>query len=207
MTQVYLMRHAQKSKNITYLNNDENFLLKDEKRILSKDGQKQSELITELPFLQDVDIIFSSHYVRAISTVNYLAEKLNKPILINKNFGERIKKGYENIILPPNFRMLQLIDDNYKCDGGESRREVFERFYNALMEIVIKYNGKKILISSHKNAISMLLMNWCENKLSNHLECFYKNKIILNGHWDGSPEIFKLEFENDKLLNIEKIHY
>ena len=150
MTEVYLIRHAKKSNNIIYQNAEDNFLIKDEKRILSKEGQEQSKMLASLSFLQDTDVIFSSHFVRAMLTANYLAEKIKKPILINKNFGERLRTNNENIIFPKNYRMMQMKDEKYKVIGGESRQEVFKRFYNELMKIIKEYENKKIVIISHK---------------------------------------------------------
>ena len=81
-----------------------------------------------------------------------------------------------------------------------------DRFYSAILEITKQYNNKKIAIFSHKNAISMLIMEFCVNVIQDRLNCYYNDKLVIDGDWDGTPEIFKIDFENDKLINIQKIN-
>ena len=90
-TIVYLIRHSKKMEKslvVHELNND-NYQIKREKIILGVEGERRAEKLSNLPELQDIDIIYSSNYVRAIQTAKYLAEKRNLVINIDSRFGER----------------------------------------------------------------------------------------------------------------------
>ena len=89
LTQVYLIRHAEqlkiKNKIVKYESNQ----ISNEKIILSVAGEKEAEKISELEELKNIDILWSSNYVRAISTAKYIAEKNNIEINIDESFNER----------------------------------------------------------------------------------------------------------------------
>lgn len=59
------------------------------------------------------------------------------------------------------YTTAQLLDENLKNEGGESRKEVTERMTKALNRILNKYCGKRVAIVSHGAAINYLLMKWC----------------------------------------------
>lgn len=203
-TEIYLVRHAHKSNNILY-----SFPLDmqyaDEKRPLSVRGQMEAKQLSLLHCFDDTDMIYSSDYVRAMSTALYLAEKLDCKIHIYPGFGERIKRKDRSIYMPDDFRMQQMRDENYKIYGGESRKEVFARFYKGILMILEKNPNKKIVIFSHKTAITMLLMNWCSYVVENDVHLSYNGTPIFDGKWDGSPEIFRLIFDGIELISISKI--
>ena len=97
------------------------------------------------------------------------------------------------------FTIEQLLDENLKNVGGESRKEVKERMEKSF-DVILKENfEKRIAIVSHGAAIKFFLMKWC--KLNNKNEMQFNKKIIeLN-----SPGIIRLIFENNMLLELEQI--
>jgi 2,3-bisphosphoglycerate-dependent phosphoglycerate mutase len=205
MTEVYLIRDAEVFDNFRNYINSDSFVNINRKKILTSNGEEKSKILGELPFLGDVDFIISSNYVRSMSTVKYLAEKLNKPIIIDERFDERIRRGSENIEEPEDFEIRQFHDENYKLEGGESRKEVYDRVYNALLEVLDTFKDNKVVIGVPTTTISTLLLHhWCEVKLTDHLSCTYNGKEILDGTWN-SPEIFKLILEDKELIDIERL--
>lgn len=89
LTQVYLIRHAEQLKIKNKIVKNESNQISNEKIILSVAGEKEAEKISELEELKNIDILWSSNYVRAISTAKYIAEKNNIEINIDESFNER----------------------------------------------------------------------------------------------------------------------
>lgn len=206
-TIIYISRHSEPMKVENTLSND-NLQLQSEKQILSPKGERRAKILSEIDELQDIDVVISSNYVRAMSTAKYIADKNNKELIVIDDFGER-KFGINSWDeLPENFENKQLEDESYKMSNGESRKEVTQRMLNALNNVLDEYNGKKMVIVSHATAMNFLFMKLCEIKSDTEDECsskfYFNDKEFFDGKYDA-PELFKLEFEDKKLINIENI--
>ena len=163
-TTIYLMRHS-KSMRHTYLKTSDSLQMQNEKKILTVDGEKIAEKISERNMFNDIDKVYSSNYIRAISTAKYFAHKNNLDILIDENLGER-KFGISSWDeLPDDFERKQFIDENYKIGDGESQKEVCIRMYNSFVNILNENKNKKVLIVCHGTSMLYLLKKWCEVKL------------------------------------------
>lgn len=96
-TIVYLIRHSEQLKiNDRYVSSDDD-QIKNEKIILSIEGEKKAKELSEKEELRDIDVLFSSNYVRAISTAKYIADKNNININIDERLGERKLRRFSNI--------------------------------------------------------------------------------------------------------------
>ena len=84
---VYLIRHSEQLK----IKNEEeqNEQIKNEKIILSVEGEKKAEKLSKIPQLQNIEQLWSSNYVRAISTAKYIAKENNIEINISSKLNER----------------------------------------------------------------------------------------------------------------------
>ncbi len=206
-TIIYISRHSEPMK-LNFCNSKDNLQLQNEKQILSCEGERRAKILSELEELQDIDVVISSNYVRAMSTAKYISDKNNKDLIIMDDFAER-KFGIDSWNeLPNNFGEKQLEDEHFKIKKGESRKEVTKRMLNGINKLIDKYKGKKITIVSHGTAMTWLFMNWCDVKTSNNGK--YSRKLTFNNKafFDGNffaPELFKLEFEDKNLVNIENI--
>jgi len=200
-TTVYLMRHSKPNR--TILNYEKNHLLRNEITPLTIEGEEIAKQLADLPYFQNIDVIYSSHYTRALATVKYLAEKLNKQINIEEAFCERIRKTDEETITPPHFELQQFKDHTFKLKGGESLNEVVKRYNEALNKVLNENKGKTIVIASHSAAMLMMFTKWCDYD-PDKLEFTYKGKKILDGKIEA-PEIFKLIFEDNELINISNL--
>lgn len=205
ITTIYLIRHSEKLNNNFIDNNSEDYQDKIEKIILSVEGEKKAAELSKKPELIDVDVIFSSNYVRAIQTAKYLAESKKVVIHIDKRFNER-KLGKLNT--DEDFYFKQYYDMNLKNIDGESRREVQERMLNGFLEAVKNNKGKKIAIFTHGAAMTFLLMKWCKLEYINKekRKCLsFNNKIIVDKIFN-TPEVFRIKvIDNNKILSIENI--
>ena len=211
MTIVYISRHSQPfRKFLGEYKVNEIEQIRNEKNLLSVDGEKYAEQMSNLPELLKVEILYSSHYVRAMSTAKYIAEKNNIILNVDERLGGR-RFGVNNISeLPSTFFEDQFRNWDYKLTNGESVNEVSKRMNEALSEILDVNRDKKIAIISHGTAISAMLKKWCNIKLNEEtklVEIYFNNKLVFDGNWK-CPELFKLEFDdNNNLISIKNIKF
>ena len=78
MTTIYLLRRSQPFRKLLgeYSVNEVE-QLRNEKNPLSVDGEKLAREMSERSELQNIDVIYSSHYVRTVCTAKYIAENNN----------------------------------------------------------------------------------------------------------------------------------
>lgn len=211
MTIVYISRHSQPfRKFLGEYKVNEIEQIRNEKNLLSVDGEKYAEQMSNLPELLKVEILYSSHYVRAMSTAKYIAEKNNIILNVDERLGER-RFGVNNMSeLPSTFFEDQFRNWDYKLTNGESVNEVSKRMNEALSEILDVNRDKKIAIISHGTAISAMLKKWCNIKLNEEtklVEIYFNNELVFDGNWK-CPELFKLEFDdNNNLIGIKNIKF
>lgn len=206
-TIIYLCRHSEPID--MYDNKNETMQLRNEKISLSVLGEEKARKLSLLPELNNIDNVIASNYVRAIATAKYIAFNNKKDIEVIPEFGER-KFGNINSWsdLPKDFSDKQIKDWDYKFEGGESFNEVCERMYFALQSVLKKYKGKKIFIVSHGTAISVLFSKIADvffyDEENYNRGIYFNGKLIFDGKYDA-PELFKLEYEDEKLVDVKNI--
>lgn len=89
VTYVFLIRHSEQLRIESQNNKMEDSQISNEKIILSVEGERKAEEMSHLKELKEVEVLWSSNYVRAISTANYIANQNKIEINIDKNFNER----------------------------------------------------------------------------------------------------------------------
>lgn len=94
ITFVYLIRHSEQLKINNKIVKNETSQVSNEKIILSIEGEKKAEEISNSKELCNIDVLWSSNYVRATSTAKYIAEKNNIEIKIDEGFNERKVREY-----------------------------------------------------------------------------------------------------------------
>ena len=209
MTTIYLLRHSQPFRKLLgKYNVSEVEQLRNEKNPLSVDGERLAKEMSKRDELQNIDAIYSSHYVRTMCTAKYIAENNNIKLNVDERLGER-KFGVNNMSeLPMNFFEEQFRDWDYKLENGESANEVSIRMNEVLFEILNQNQEKNIVVVSHGTAISTMLKTWCNvvlNEETKLIEFYFNDKLVFDGNW-SCPELFKLEFDdNNNLVNIENI--
>lgn len=201
---VYLIRHSEQLK----IKNEEekNEQIKNEKIILSVEGEKKAEKLSKIPQLQNIEQLWSSNYVRAISTAKYISKENNIKIKISSKLNERklgdletLKEMAKN--KKNSYTTEQLLDKKLKNKDGESCEEVARRMEEKMKEIVEEGPGN-IAIVSHGAAIKFYLSNYC--KIDEDINFIYNDKIIIRENLN-SPDIIELTFANNSLRNIEHI--
>lgn len=204
MTTIYLVRHSEIiKKQLGTIDSDEDFYTSNKKTVLSVDGEKLAEKVSLMDEFNNLDVIWSSSFSRAISTAKYFADKNNLLVNVTDGFNER-RHGIKSLNeLPSDFEIHQFNDFDYKIGDGESRRETLERMYTSLMKVINEYNDKRILIVTHSTSIMYLLGNWCNVTYDGDYK--FNDKVFFDGKWNYC-QTFKLEFDDDfTLLNVETI--
>lgn len=203
MTTIYLINNSYIMNNINFDNN-ESLKSRREKRILSIEGEKESEKLAKEAYLQGVSAIYSSPFVMSIATSKYLARELELNININPSIGERIIGDLGDKKIRTLWE-LQENDFNYKLNGGESLNEVKKRMLYFINYLLKNETNRTIAVFSHNVAITCLLSEYCDKgfNLDNRLILNYKNNAIIDGTWDGI-NIIELEFDNEELINIKR---
>ena len=206
MTTIYLIRHSKPLKVNNTFNND-SLQIQNEKSSLSIEGEQIAQEKLNKNEFDNIDILFSSNYVRAIQTAKYLSTKDDLEINVISDLGER-KFGINSWNeLPESFERKQFLDENYKIGNGESQKEVSNRMYSTIMKILRENKNKRIAIVSHATAISYLLKEWCDIQVvDDKLKYSCNNNILLNGYFNYC-ETFELEFDdNYELISIQNIN-
>lgn len=208
MTKIYLLRHSQPFRKLLgEYNSSDVEQVRNEKNVLSVYGEKLAREISERKELQNIDVIYSSHYVRAMCTAKYIAENNNIKLNVDERLGER-KFGVNDISeLPSDFFEEQFRNWDYKLEKGESANEVSKRMNEVLLEIINNNKDKTIAIVSHGTAISAMLKTWCNvllNEETKLIELYFNDKLVFDGNWN-CPELFKLEFDDNNLISISII--
>ncbi len=210
-TIVYLIRHSEKfsPKNLNLYNSKDNWQLRTEKKMLSVEGEKKAEILSKEKEFEDLDIVFSSNYVRAMQTAKYLLDKNQLLLNVDERFNER-KEGDIDFGSNTDLFCRQYWEKDFKLPNGESQAEVNDRMLEAFWDVVNNNRNKKIAIVSHGTSMTFLLMNWCklldvQGNLLRKLE--YNGKVLIDRIYKA-PEVFKLTIDdNNQVLNIENLEF
>lgn len=202
-TVVFLVRHSEPLKDYKLLNGSFNgILIENQRQVLSVTGERTALNMAMKSEFADLDGVWSSSYVKAISTAKYFAYVNGLKVNVDEGFDERVHGVYSWDELSRTFEERQFNDENYKEGFGESQYEVRERVYNSLMNIVSKLRNRKIVVITHSNAIMCLLRKWCDMEWNGSY--MYRDRVVFDGKWDYL-ETFKLTFDGDKLVDIKNV--
>lgn len=209
MTTLYLIRHSVRMKrdDIETYNTTQPRIIREEKIILSSEGEKRAEILSKEQELQNIDVLYTSNCVRTLATAKYMMESQNLKANIDERLDER-RVGIINDKEVPDWFIRQYKDIDYKTIGGESMREVRNRFSEVIDEILNKNQNKRIAVFTHGYAITSYLLKYCKliHISEERLEVEYNGKTLYNKRLNA-PEVFKLTFDNQELKNIELIEF
>lgn len=180
-TDIYLIRHAHSI-----------YTPDEERRPISGKGLENVVEVTEIMKKENIDIVISSPYLRAIQTVEGIAKYRNISVEIWNDFKERINadKPFEDFD-----KAMEMLWGDYKFsfENGESNNVAQKRGINALYCVLEKYRGKRVAIGTHGN-IMVLIMNYFDNKYN---YSFWKQLDM--------PDIYRLQFNDKELFEVKQI--
>ena len=209
MTTIYLIRHSVRMSkdDIESYNTNQDKILKNEKIILNVEGERRAELLCSKDELKDIDAVYTSNCVRTLQTAKYLMYNQNLKANIDERLDER-KTGISNIKTYPDWFERQYKDENFKTEGGESQKDVRERFDEVISEILDKYKDKRVAVFSHGYAITFYLIKYCKflGVFDEKLKYEFNGKIVFDKKINA-PELFKLCFDDKELKSVEIIEF
>lgn len=123
-TIVYLIRHSEQFRGYKEKYNSQQ---QNEKIVLSINGERLAEELSNNAELQNIDELWSSSYSRAVCTAKYIAEKNNLEINVISDFGEKqFLDGNYNVI--ENDCLNQYIKDYIPNFNKENLENYLKKF-------------------------------------------------------------------------------
>lgn len=184
-TFVYMVRHGESPKEGN-----------ERTRGLTAKGQLDIQQVTALLKSEEIDIVASSPYVRSLLTVEKVAEKIGKEVLVFEDLKEREFSSQDNRLADKKLAPLlerSFVDPNYVPNGGESNAECQKRAVKVLNELLITYKEKSIVIGTH-GVVMTLMMGFYESEF----DLDFLNNL-------SKPDIYKMEFNGQDLLHVQRL--
>lgn len=204
---VYLIRHSAPFVMIDNYDDYQNVSWDDYNRnmILSSLGEDNAKKLCDIEELNHIDVIYSSDSYRAIGTSKYLAEKNNLKIKLDNRINER-KLGCEKISdLPLDFSRNSFDNKDLKFASGESLNEVDSRF-NSFLSDILDSTDNNIVLVIHGMILMSYLKSVCDfNFDGNNFKINFNHIEVMNGRFKN-PDVFKICFEDKKVVSIENIN-
>ncbi len=169
-TVIYLIRHAETLEENGIRNTNEDYQIINEKEILSVYGEEKSKKLSGNIELSNIDVIWSSSYTRAKATAKYIANLNNLYINLDSNLNERKLgdlKELGEFMKDKRTRdpsQEQLIDRKFKTSNGESAEDTNKRMTNFLNKILKEYEGKRIVLVSHRRFNKIFVIKLVQSK-------------------------------------------
>lgn len=181
-TNVYLVRHAH-----SIFTHDERH------RPLSERGKQDAKRVAQILNKEQIDVVISSPYARAIETVEEVAIYHQLPVILVDGFKER--KLAAQPVADFEAAMDQLWhNEDFSFQGGESNKEAQRRGVKAFQDVLDTYSGKNIVIGTHGN-IMTLIMNYYD---SSYHFAFWQQLSM--------PDIYRLTFDQaQRLMEVKRL--
>lgn len=96
-TTIYLIRHSKQLRDYGQILTSESTQEQNEKIILSVEGEAEAKNLSQNKELGDISEVWSSSYVRAISSAKYIAERNSLKINIDSSLNERRLRKFRRI--------------------------------------------------------------------------------------------------------------
>ena len=133
---------------------------------LSPLGLAQAEATARTLAAESIMAIYSSDLLRATETAAPLAKLVGLPALPTKAFRERSVGVMEGLTFedaaqkhPEQYAALLRRDFDHVLTGGESYRQLLDRAWLKLDEIIAQHKGGTIVIFSHTGTICILALH------------------------------------------------
>ncbi|MED1408008.1 MULTISPECIES: histidine phosphatase family protein [Bacillus] len=185
-TYIYMVRHGESPK----LEGDERT------RGLTEKGILDTHRVTEILKTEGIDTFISSPYKRAMLTIEKSADFYEKEILTYENLKECRFSSEDKIISDKEVYPLvkkMFSKPEFSLTEGESYVDCQRRVVRVLKEILMDFQGNKIVIGTH-GLVMTQMMNYFDNQ--------YGFEFLMN---TSKPDVYKLEFKGEQLINVERL--
>ncbi|AAT60561.1 histidine phosphatase family protein [Bacillus thuringiensis] len=185
-TYIYMVRHGESPK----LDGGERT------RGLTEKGSLDVHKVTDILKTEGIDTFISSPYKRAVLTIEKTANLYEREILIYENLKECMFSSGNQVISDKEvYPLVQKMFSNpgYALAEGESYADCQRRVVKVLKEILMDFQGQKIVMGTH-GLVMTLMMNYFDKQ--------YGFEFLMN---TSKPDIYKMEFKEKQLMNVERL--
>ncbi|MEC0015724.1 histidine phosphatase family protein [Bacillus sp. WOD8 KX774193] len=185
-TYIYMVRHGESPK----LDGGERT------RGLTEKGSLDVHRVTDILKTEGIDTFISSPYKRAVLTIEKTANLYEREILIYENLKECMFSSGNQVISDKEvYPLVQKMFSNpgYALAEGESYADCQRRVVKVLKEILMDFQGQKIVMGTH-GLVMTLMMNYFDKQ--------YGFEFLMN---TSKPDIYKMEFKEKQLMNVERL--
>ena len=189
MTDLYFIRHGQSQANLS------GHFAGFTDSPLTDLGKKQAEVTST--FFDDIkpDKVYASPLLRAYHTGLAVSERYNIEIETDERLKEIFGGEWEGVLFAS---LVDLYPEEYNvwltdlgkavCTGGESTLELQNRVNSAVLDIVAKNPGKKIVIATHATPIRVMECIWRKISLTE----------MKNVPWVSNASVTHVRYENNE---------
>ncbi|GIP53385.1 histidine phosphatase family protein [Paenibacillus vini] len=181
-TVVYFVRHA-----------DSAFVEGQEReRGLSEQGARDAKIIKELLQDEPLDVFVSSPYVRSVETIQELADWKGKPIeqfedLRERNIGQFAPMSFADA------KRKVYEEPQFAFPEGESSLEAADRAAQALLSLLVQYEGLTLLLGTHGDIMTLMLQTFDPRYGFE----FWRSTTM--------PDIYRVHFDGTALKQVSRI--
>jgi broad specificity phosphatase PhoE len=133
---------------------------------LSPRGRRQAQATARALYDEELTAIYSSDLARAVETAEPLAKLTGLEIHPTRAFRERSVGVMEGLTFedaaqqhPEQYAALLHRDFEHVLTGGESYRQLLDRAWQKLDQIIAQHSGGKIAVFSHTGTICILALH------------------------------------------------
>ena len=185
-TYIYMVRHGESPK----LEGSERT------RGLTEKGSLDAHRVTDILKAEAIDTFISSPYKRAVLTIEKAANFYEKEVLIYENLKECMFLSEDQVISDKEVYPLvkkMFSNPDFALAEGESYADCQRRVVKVLKEILMDFQGQKIVMGTH-GLVMTLMMNYFDKQ--------YGFELLMN---TSKPDIYKMEFKEKQLMNVERL--
>ena len=200
--EVYFICNNLFENNLSY-NNRQDIEQKKMTRPLSIEGEGIAKNIAVLDDFMDVNSIYSSMYASSLASAKYLANRLDKIIIVDEDLND-CKIGTLGSKSLKMVKFMQNHDFNIKLNGGESLEEVGTRMERVVHRI-LDIGENKIAVYTHKRALLGYLIRNAQTgyNLDDDLIVEFNDKVIYS-EADKDADIVKVTYDRGhNILDID----
>lgn len=152
-----LLRHGE----TIYQTKKDDFLYPwpDSVTILTKKGRNQAETAAKNLKNKNIDLIYSSDFLRARQTARIVAKKLGLKVKLDKRLRDINWGIYQGGLVKDYLQFFSSVKQRFskRPAQGENWRDVRKRMIEFIKDIDKRYKNKKILIVSHGDPLWLLI--------------------------------------------------
>lgn len=202
--EVYLICNNLFENNLTYADKQD-IEKKKMTRPLSVEGEMLARDLSLNEEFNDVTLIYSSMFSSSLATAKYLAERLNKNIMVDEGLNDCKVGDLRNKSLKM-VKFMQNHDFNIKLNNGESLEEVGTRIEKVINKIIYLSANRKVAVFTHKRTMLGYLIKYGKPgyNLDDNLVVEFDEKVVYNES-EKDCDIVKITFEDKKVVDMEVI--